>query len=110
MSRSRRWFKYVVWFGIVLNWAFAVFVLFVNPARLLDSLGLGPVNNTIWMVNYSVLLRDLELLLHPGGSRSVQVSRQRVAADRGPAHSGLDLLRRRRHGVHAARLSRPRHG
>jgi hypothetical protein len=68
MSRSRRWFKYVVWFGIVLNWAFAVFVLFVNPARLLDSLGLGPVNNTIWMVNYSVLLAILSCFYIPAAA------------------------------------------
>ena len=68
MSRSRTWFKYVVWFGIVLNWAFAVYVLFVNPMRLLEWLGLGTVNNTIWMVNYCVLLAILSCFYIPAAA------------------------------------------
>jgi hypothetical protein len=68
MSRSRTWFKYVVWFGILANWSFAAFVLFVDPARLLERLHLGPVNNTIWIVNYSVLLALLSCFYIPAAS------------------------------------------
>ncbi len=56
MSRYRMLFKYAVWFGILANCAFATYAIFVNPAQLLAWLGLGIVNSTIWLFNYSVLL------------------------------------------------------
>ena len=65
MSRSRRLFKYVVWFGILGNWTFAVFALFVNPYQLLTTLGLGTVNNSIWLLNYSILLAILSCFYIP---------------------------------------------
>ena len=72
MNRSRIWFKYVVWFGIILNWGFAVYVLFIDPAQLIERLNLGPVNNTIWMVNYSVLLAILSCFYIPAASDPFQ--------------------------------------
>jgi hypothetical protein len=65
MSRARTLFKYVVWFGILGNWTFAVFALFVNPYQLVNTLGLGPVSNSIWLVNYSVLLAILSCFYIP---------------------------------------------
>src|SRR5205823_12526129 len=59
MSRKRIAFLLVVWFGMLGNWTFAAWVLFGDPARLLALLGLGPVESTIWLFNYSVLLAIL---------------------------------------------------
>ena len=56
MDASRKWFKLVVWLGILANWLFGVWVLFVNPYQVLATLGLGEVDSTIWLYNYSILL------------------------------------------------------
>jgi hypothetical protein len=61
----RRWFARVVWLGILGNWAFAAWVLFVDPVRLLTALNLGPVNSTVWLYNYSVLLAILSCFYIP---------------------------------------------
>ena len=68
MTPSRSWWKFVVWFGILGNWAFAVFALFVNPLKLLAALDLGSVNTTIWLVNYSVLLALLSCFYIPAAN------------------------------------------
>lgn len=65
MTPSRMWWKYVVWFGILGNWSFAVWALFINPRQLLAALDLGSVNTTIWLVNYSVLLALLSCFYIP---------------------------------------------
>jgi hypothetical protein len=61
----QKWFKVVVWFGILANWTFAVWALFVNPTQLLATLNLGSVNTTIWLFNYSVLLAILSCFYIP---------------------------------------------
>ncbi len=61
----RKWFAIVVWFGVLANWAFAFIVLFVNPHPLLQMLGLGSVESTVWLFNYSVLLAILSCFYIP---------------------------------------------
>jgi hypothetical protein len=61
-------FKYVVWFGILANCAFATYAIFVNPGQLLSWLGLGIVHSTIWLFNYSVLLVILSCFYIPAAS------------------------------------------
>jgi hypothetical protein len=61
----RRWFARVVWLGILGNWAFAAWALFVDPNQLLDCLKLGPVGSTVWLYNYSVLLAILSCFYIP---------------------------------------------
>jgi hypothetical protein len=68
MNPYRKWFKFVVWFGILGNWTFAAWVLFVNPIQVLSGLELGSVNNTIWLFNYSVLLAILSCFYIPAAS------------------------------------------
>jgi hypothetical protein len=65
MTRARTLFKYVVWFGILGNWTFAIFAMFVNPHQLLTTLGLGDQSSTIWLFNYSVLLAILSCFYIP---------------------------------------------
>lgn len=57
-------FRAVVWVGILLNWSFAVWA-FVQPAKLIESLGLGPLAETVWLFNYSVLLAILSAFYIP---------------------------------------------
>jgi hypothetical protein len=57
-------FKYVVWFGILANCAFATYAIFVSPDQLLSWLGLG----MIWLFNYSVLLVILSCFYIPAAS------------------------------------------
>ena len=68
MHSSRKWFKLVVWLGILANWAFGVWALFVNPYQILTTFGLGPVNSTIWIFNYSILLVLLSCYFIPAAS------------------------------------------
>jgi hypothetical protein len=65
MNRKRIAFLVVVWFGILGNWAFAAWVLFRDPERLLALLGLGTVDSTVWLFNYSVLLAILSCFYAP---------------------------------------------
>lgn len=64
-SNARKLFAIVVWAGVVANWAFAVWVVFFGAHTLLDRLGLGDVESTIWIYNYSVLLMILSLFYIP---------------------------------------------
>lgn len=64
MNQYLIWFKRIVWFGIVANFAFAFFAIFM-PTRLLTALNLGSVESTIWLFNYSVLLTLLSCFYIP---------------------------------------------
>lgn len=67
MTLWRRAFHLVVWIGIVLNWAFAV-MTFVDPTRLIAALGLGELESTVWLFNYSVLLALLSCFYIPAAA------------------------------------------
>jgi len=64
-SKYRKWFGRVVWFGVLANWGFGFWVLFIDPQRLLAALDLGEVNSTVWLYNYSVLLIILSCFYIP---------------------------------------------
>ena len=65
MGSTRTLFRIVVWFGIGMNYAFAVWAVFFDPARLLAFLRLGDQDSFIWLFNYSVLLMILSLFYIP---------------------------------------------
>lgn len=67
MTPWRRAFQVVVWIGILLNWAFAV-MTFVDPSRLIAALGLGEIESTVWLFNYSVLLALLSCFYIPAAA------------------------------------------
>ena len=67
LSPLRKWFKNVVWFGILANWSFVVWAM-INPTHLLASLDLGLVNSTVWLFNYSVLLAILSCFYIPAAA------------------------------------------
>jgi hypothetical protein len=67
----RKMFATVVWVGILLNWAFATWA-FINPMQLLERFELGPVNSTIWLFNYSVLLAILSCFYIPAAKDPVR--------------------------------------
>ena len=64
MKMLRRSFQIVVWVGIIANWSFVAWAL-ANPRQLLYRLELGPVESTIWLFNYSVLLAILSCFYIP---------------------------------------------
>jgi hypothetical protein len=70
-AMMRKAFATVVWVGILLNWAFATWA-FVNPLQLLERFELGPVNSTIWLFNYSVLLAILSCFYIPAAKDPVR--------------------------------------
>ncbi len=57
-------FRAVVWLGILLNWSFAVWAI-AAPAKLVEALQLGPMTETVWLFNYSVLLVILSCFYIP---------------------------------------------
>jgi hypothetical protein len=61
------WFKYVVWLGILANFAYAV-IAFAIPARLLTFFQLGSIDSTVWLFNYSVLLVLLSCFYIPAAN------------------------------------------
>jgi hypothetical protein len=63
-DRLHTLFKWVVWFGILLNWSFAAWA-FVNPAHLVETLALGVLSDPVWLFNYSVLLAILSCFYIP---------------------------------------------
>jgi hypothetical protein len=67
----RKMFAAVVWFGILVNWAFATWA-FINPTQLLEKFELGSVNSTIWLFNYSVLLAILSCFYVPAAKDPVR--------------------------------------
>ena len=64
MKMLRRSFQIVVWVGIIANWSFVAWAI-ARPEALLDRLELGPVNSTVWLFNYSVLLAILSCFYIP---------------------------------------------
>ena len=67
-----RLFAIVVWLGVLANWTFAVWAIFFNTTSLLTMFGLGPINNTIWVYNYSVLLAILSCFYIPAASDPIR--------------------------------------
>jgi hypothetical protein len=65
MSIERKLFCIVVWLGVIANWGFAVWAVFIDPHSLLTTLKLGDVESTIWLYNYSFLLMILSLFYIP---------------------------------------------
>lgn len=68
MSDSRRLFRYVVWFGVAVNWAFGIWAIFIDPNGLLETLRLGGQSSILWLYNYSVLLMILSLFYLPAAT------------------------------------------
>src|SRR5262245_25172256 len=65
MPIDRKLFAIVVWLGVIANWSFAIWAVFIDPQGLLAFFKLGPVESTIWIYNYSVLLMILSLFYIP---------------------------------------------
>jgi hypothetical protein len=65
VNGTHRLFKYVVWAGVAVNWAFGIWAIFIDPHGLLDRLHLGEQQSVIWLYNYSVLLLILSLFYLP---------------------------------------------
>jgi hypothetical protein len=65
MSTERKLFCIVVWLGVIVNWTFAIWAVFIDPHSLLTMLKLGDVESTIWLYNYSFLLMILSLFYIP---------------------------------------------
>ncbi|HEY7286587.1 MAG TPA: hypothetical protein VH497_14155 [Vicinamibacterales bacterium] len=64
-------FRAVVWLGILLNWSFALWAL-IAPAWLMDVLALGPLQDGVWLFNYSVLLAILSCFYIPAAKDPVR--------------------------------------
>jgi len=64
-------FRSAVWIGILLNWSFAT-LAFLRPATLMEKLALGPLNGTVWLFNYSVLLAILSCFYIPAARDPVR--------------------------------------
>jgi len=60
-----RLFTIVVLLGVFANWTFAVWAIFFNTESLLAMFGLGAVQSTIWVYNYSILLAILSCFYIP---------------------------------------------
>lgn len=71
-TSTHRWFARVVWFGILANWAFAAWVLFCDPNALMRLFGLGELDTTIWLYNYSILLIILSFFYIPAARDCVR--------------------------------------
>ena len=69
---SKIWFGRVVWFGVLVNWAFAFWVLFGDANTLMEMLDLGEPQSTLWLYNYSVLLVILSLFYIPAARDCVR--------------------------------------
>jgi len=65
MWTNLRLFTIVVWLGVLANWSFAVWAIFFNTASLLKLFGLGAVESTVWVYNYSILLAILSCFYIP---------------------------------------------
>jgi len=65
MCTNLRLFTIVVWLGVITNWSFADWAIFFNTASLLAFFGLGAVESTVWIYNYSILLAILSCFYIP---------------------------------------------
>jgi hypothetical protein len=52
---ERTLFTWLIWIGLLMNWAVAALAL-LEPGWLVATLGLGPLEGRVWIVNYAVLL------------------------------------------------------
>jgi hypothetical protein len=64
MQTDLRLFAIVVWLGVIANWAFGFWAVFLDTGGLL-TFGLGGVPSTIWVYNYSILLMILSCFYIP---------------------------------------------
>ena len=55
MNAHLKWFRRVVWFGIVGNMSFALTALYA-PSKLLRLMGLRRIEATVWLRNVGMLL------------------------------------------------------
>lgn len=65
MSDARSLFRIVVLLGVAVNWAFGIWVVFLDPHGLLAFLHLGDQADVIWLYNYAILLMILSLFYIP---------------------------------------------
>ena len=65
MWTNLRLFTIVVWLGVLANWSFAVWAIFFDTNALLRFFGLGSVESTVWVYNYSILLAILSCFYIP---------------------------------------------
>ena len=65
LCSNLRLFTIVVWLGVLANWSFAVWAIFLDTGALLKFFGLGGVESTVWIYNYSVLLAILSCFYIP---------------------------------------------
>ena len=65
MSINLRLFTIVVWLGVLANWSFAIWAIFFDTNALLRFFGLGGVESTVWVYNYSILLAILSCFYIP---------------------------------------------
>lgn len=65
MDNYRRWFRIVVWLGILANWLFAATVLVLDHRWIQTTLGLDPNASSVWLYNYSFLLALLSCFYIP---------------------------------------------
>ena len=65
MRIDLRLFAIVVWLGVLANWSFAVWAVFLDTGSLLATFHLGSVESTVWIYNYSILLAVLSCFYIP---------------------------------------------
>ncbi|HEY0003784.1 MAG TPA: hypothetical protein VGB17_03150, partial [Pyrinomonadaceae bacterium] len=83
MNKYLKWFRRVVWLGIIMNLLFVVPSIF-TPQLLNITFGLGPEVNDVWLRNTGMLLLSMCIfyagaainpLRYPGYSWLVAISR-----------------------------------
>jgi hypothetical protein len=62
--KPRTLLRWIVWLGILANWTFAAWA-FIDPAKLVETFGLGHLDGKVWLFNYSVLLVILSCFYIP---------------------------------------------
>jgi hypothetical protein len=65
MPIERKLFCIIVWLGVIANFSFAIWAVFIDPHSLVAFFKLGPLQSTIWLYNYSFLLMILSLFYIP---------------------------------------------
>ena len=71
MNTSLKWFKRVVWLGVILNMFFALPALF-TPNFVLSSLGLTGEYSTVWLQNAGMLVFSVSLFYIPAAIEPVR--------------------------------------
>ncbi len=78
-GRYQKWFRIVVWAGILINLSFAVPAVFA-PAWLLARMSLPPADQTIWLRDAGMLLFFLSAMYVPVAQDPVRYSFNAVVA------------------------------